>query len=242
MRGLARSWSARRRTGAHVRGLDRRRMRKRRDRGHARRGFNRSVLGHLVGLGPPAPREVVRAVLLRLANAVASGHQVRGRRSPRRWSRRSTRVPPPVVRSLGTVGQADLAENADLAHGALGELELEAGEAIALLVSNAFSTGQAALAVADARRSSRDRRRRGTRLRGARGERRGVAPRRRRRAPVSRDRRDADPDARAASRAAACGSPMPRASSRIRSRSARPQVHGAARDSLRFVEESSRSS
>ena len=59
----------------------------------------------------------------------------------------------PRVSSLGTVGQADLAQNADLAHGALGDLELEAGEALALLNGNAFSTGQAALAVADLRTS-----------------------------------------------------------------------------------------
>jgi histidine ammonia-lyase len=54
------------------------------------------------------------------------------------------------VRSLGTVGQADLAQSADLVSGVLRELELEAGEAIALLANNAFSTGQAALGVADA--------------------------------------------------------------------------------------------
>ena len=56
----------------------------------------------------------------------------------------------PRVSSLGTVGQSDLALNADLAHGVLGELELEAGEALALLNGNPFSTGHAALAVADA--------------------------------------------------------------------------------------------
>jgi histidine ammonia-lyase len=57
----------------------------------------------------------------------------------------------PRVSSLGTVGQSDLAQNADLARGAIGQLELEAGEALALLNGNAFSTGQAALAIADAR-------------------------------------------------------------------------------------------
>jgi histidine ammonia-lyase len=53
------------------------------------------------------------------------------------------------VRSLGTLGQADLAQNADLAHGILADFELAAGEAGALLVTNAFSTGQAALVVSD---------------------------------------------------------------------------------------------
>ena len=38
--------------------------------------FNRSaILGHLVGLGPPAPDEVVRAALLCHANALAAGYQ-----------------------------------------------------------------------------------------------------------------------------------------------------------------------
>ena len=58
------------------------------------------------------------------------------------------------MRSLGTVGEADLAQNADLAHGALGDFALDAGEARALLATNAYSTAQAALAVADAARSS----------------------------------------------------------------------------------------
>ncbi len=87
----------------------------------------------------------------------------------------------PRVSSLGTVGQSDLAQNADLAHGALGALELEAGEALALLNGNAFSTGQAALAVADAALVDRVVRR------GCRARLRGV-PRQCRRAPPG-DRR-----------------------------------------------------
>jgi len=117
------------------------------------RAFNRSAIyGHLVGLGPRAPDDVVRASLLRLTNGLAAGHQgVRPEVAEAVAATLNTGGGPmPLVRSLGTVGQADLAQNADLAHHALRELELEAGEAVALLVSNAFSTGQAALAVADA--------------------------------------------------------------------------------------------
>ena len=50
---------------------------------------------------------------------------------------------------LGSLGQADLPAMADLAHGLFDEVELEAKEALALLNSNAFSTGMATLAVAD---------------------------------------------------------------------------------------------
>jgi histidine ammonia-lyase len=114
--------------------------------------FNRSALaGHLVGLGPTASDDVVRAALLRLANALVAGHQgarpvlaeavveaLNGGRIPR-------------VHVLGSLGQADLAQNADLAAGVLQDIELAPGDAVALLVGNAFSTGQAALAVADTR-------------------------------------------------------------------------------------------
>jgi len=115
------------------------------------RAFNRStILGHLVGLGPDAPADVSRAALLRLANGVVAGYQ---------GARPTVAVTlvdalnsgaAPRVSTLGTVGQADLAQHADLAHGATATVELEAGEALALLAGNAFSTGQAALAVADA--------------------------------------------------------------------------------------------
>ena len=55
----------------------------------------------------------------------------------------------PRVRILGSVGQADLSANADLAHGLLGDFALAEGEALALLNNNAFSTAVATLAVAD---------------------------------------------------------------------------------------------
>jgi histidine ammonia-lyase len=115
------------------------------------RAFNRSaILGHLVGLGSHAGEEIVRAALLRLANGLAAAHQGARPEVAQALVDALNSRQAPLVRSLGTVGQADLAQNADLAYGALGGLELEAGEAIALLVGNAFSTGQAALAVADA--------------------------------------------------------------------------------------------
>ena len=96
----------------------------RRERGRGRcPAFNRSaILGHLVGLGPPAPDEVVRAALLCHANALAAGYQgarpeVAGAVRQRAERRRASRA----CSSLGTVGQSDLAQNADLARGALGD-------------------------------------------------------------------------------------------------------------------------
>ena len=114
--------------------------------------FNRSaIFGHLVGLGRPAPDDVVRASLLRMANALLAGHQGVRPEVAQALVAALDADAAPRVHSLGTVGEADLAQNADLAHHALAEVELMAGEAGALLAGNAFSTGQAALAVADAR-------------------------------------------------------------------------------------------
>ena len=113
--------------------------------------FNRSAIsGHLVGLGPPTAGDVVRAALLCHANALAAGYQGARPEIALAYVGALNDSNVPRVSSLGTVGQSDLALNADLAHGVLGELELEAGEALALLNGNPFSTGHAALAVADA--------------------------------------------------------------------------------------------
>jgi histidine ammonia-lyase len=112
--------------------------------------FNRSaLLGHLVGLGPPAPVDVVRSTLLCHANALVAGYQGARPELAERYVGALNDSTHPHVSSLGTVGQADLAQNADVAFAIVGDLELEAGEALSLLAGNAYSTGQAALAVAD---------------------------------------------------------------------------------------------
>lgn len=108
------------------------------------------VRQHLIGQGPPAPHDAVRATTLRLANALASGT------TPARpvlaehvvTALNDDRLPP--VRTLGSVGQADLAAMADLAEGLLDGFTLAQGEAIALINQNAFATGLAALALHDA--------------------------------------------------------------------------------------------
>ena len=115
--------------------------------------FNQALIeNHLVGSGPDAPEEVVRATMLRVANGFARGTAgVRPLLAERIVAALNAREHP-RMRLLGSVGQSDLPPLADLAHGLSGEVELQAKEGIALLNSNAFSTGIAALAVADAER------------------------------------------------------------------------------------------
>ena len=110
------------------------------------------VLNHRVGQGPLLPNDVVRAALVRLANHFASGAPgVRPELAEALIAALNDGATP-EVRSLGSIGIADLSANADLADGALGDFPLEAGEGIALVNHNAVSTAHAALALADAAR------------------------------------------------------------------------------------------
>ncbi len=110
----------------------------------------RLVLDHRVGQGEPAPREVVRAQLLRLANGQARGSGTRVEVAERLVAALNDGVEP-RVRTLGSIGMSDLPPNADLVYGALDGFGLEAGETLLLLNNNAFSTAIATLAVADTR-------------------------------------------------------------------------------------------
>ena len=110
---------------------------------------NRVIEHHLVGQGPPAPDDVVRATIACLANAFAGGSTgVRPILAGRLVDALNGDLRPPV-RILGSIGQADLAPMADLARGLFTGFELLPGEGLALLSSNAFSTAWAALAIAD---------------------------------------------------------------------------------------------
>ena len=112
--------------------------------------FNRMLVrGHLIAQGPGAPSDAVRATMLKLANSLAQG--VTGARPEvaEALVEALNKGASPRVRVLGSVGQADLSANADLAHGVFDDFELAAGEALVLVDHNAFSTGMAALAVAD---------------------------------------------------------------------------------------------
>jgi histidine ammonia-lyase len=114
--------------------------------------FNRQmVLNCRVGQGSPAGADLVRATLLRLADNLARGvvgvrpelAQLVVRALNEDW--------PLEVRTRGSVGQADLAPLADLTAGLLDRsgFTLEAGEGLAMLDNNAFSTAIGALAMAD---------------------------------------------------------------------------------------------
>ena len=86
--------------------------------------FNLLLLpSHRVGQGPHAPADVVRAALLRLVNGFALGDHRRAARARRSGSSQALNAgKTPGVRMLGSLGQADLAPMADLAHEVLGRL------------------------------------------------------------------------------------------------------------------------
>ena len=115
--------------------------------------FNRLlILNHRVGQGELAADDVVRATLLRLANGFAKGTTgVRPELAELAVRALNEGLVPPV-RTLGSTGQSDLPQMADLAHGFLGDFELAAKEGLALINNNSFASGSAALAVADSRR------------------------------------------------------------------------------------------
>jgi histidine ammonia-lyase len=113
--------------------------------------FNRRlIVNHRTGSGPHAPEEAVRATMLRLANGFAKGTAgVRPELTQRIVAALNDGAAPPV-RLLGSLGQADLAPLADLAHGLLHDFPPAPKEGLALLNNNSFSTGIAALAAHDA--------------------------------------------------------------------------------------------
>jgi histidine ammonia-lyase len=109
----------------------------------------RMIRHHRVAQGTVAPADVVRATLLLQLNAFASGLPgVRPILAERLVEILALPEPPPV-RVLGSVGQADLAPLADLSGAVFADVELAAGEGLALITGNPFSTAWAALALAD---------------------------------------------------------------------------------------------
>jgi histidine ammonia-lyase len=104
---------------------------------------------HVVGQGSDAPDDLVRATMLRLANHFAEGSAGVRPELADRLVRALNDGETPRVRRIGSVGQADLAPLAELADALFRGMALEAGEGTALIDNNAFSTGWAALAVAD---------------------------------------------------------------------------------------------
>jgi histidine ammonia-lyase len=110
------------------------------------------VRQHRISQGSPVPHEVVRGTALRLANALARATTVARPELAELLVTALNEDRLPVVRALGSIGQSDLAQMADLADGVLGsDFGLVQGEAITLLNQSAFATAYGALAFADAK-------------------------------------------------------------------------------------------
>jgi histidine ammonia-lyase len=119
------------------------------------RTFNRRlILSHRVSHGTLVPRSVVRATMMCRAQGLAVGGS--GVRSAvvQALIDALNEDDVPTVRSIGSVGQGDLAPLAEVAEALIGRgLVLEGGEALALLSANSFALGWAALALNRARRA-----------------------------------------------------------------------------------------
>lgn len=112
--------------------------------------FNSDLIrSHRIAQGPPFAGDVVRAAMLRLLNGLASAYPGVRPELAERLVDALNRSPAPTVRSLGSLGQADLAPNADLAAAVFAGISLAPGEALALVDNNAFGSAAAALAVVD---------------------------------------------------------------------------------------------
>src|SRR5262244_3604722 len=121
----------------------------------SRQGFSRFLVrGHLIAQGPTAPPAVVRAAMVCLVNGFAKGAAGVRPELAEMLVDALNRGLVPVVRSLGSVGQADLGPLADLAEGLVREtgFVLADNEGLALINNNALSTGWAALAELSAER------------------------------------------------------------------------------------------
>jgi histidine ammonia-lyase len=138
--GLTTGVAERKRVSLNIAGLDR---------------FNRSLLRtHRIAQGPAASPAIARATMLVLANTFAIGVSgVRPELADLLLAALDEHVVP-RVRTLGSVGQADLGPLADLADWLVdwAGFELAANEGLALIDSNAFSSACAALAVAHGER------------------------------------------------------------------------------------------
>jgi len=116
--------------------------------------FNRRLLlTHNVAHGPLAPREAVRAMMIVLLNSMASGRLGVRPLLAERLAAALNADRQVDVHIWGSMGQSDMAPITDLALSLYSDLELQAGEALALLNSSALALGTAALAMADLQRS-----------------------------------------------------------------------------------------
>ncbi len=114
--------------------------------------FNRRLLlTHNVAHGPLAPGEAVRAMMAVLLNAMASGRLGVRPLLAERLAAALNEDRTIDVHIWGSMGQSDMAPITDLALALYSDIELQAGEALAMLNSSALALGTAALAMADLR-------------------------------------------------------------------------------------------
>ncbi len=114
--------------------------------------FNsRLLLTHNVAHGPLAPGEAVRAMMAVLLNAMASGRLGVRPLLAERLAAALNEDRAIDVHIWGSMGQSDMAPITDLALALYSDIELQAGEALAMLNSSALALGTAALAMADLR-------------------------------------------------------------------------------------------
>lgn len=114
--------------------------------------FNRRLLlTHNVAHGPLAPHEAVRAMMAVLLNAMASGRLGVRPLLAERLAAALNEDRAIEVHIWGSMGQSDMAPITDLALALYSDVELQAGEALAMLNSSALALGTAALAMADLR-------------------------------------------------------------------------------------------
>src|SRR5690606_23072801 len=115
--------------------------------------FNRRLLEtHNFGHGPTASPEVVRAMLLILLNSMASGRLGVRPVLAERIVDALNSDRPFTVHLRGSTGESDMSPVVDIVLDLYEDMQLAAGEAIALINSSALSIGSAALAVHDIER------------------------------------------------------------------------------------------
>jgi histidine ammonia-lyase len=118
----------------------------------SRAQFNRlAILNARVGQGDPVPVDVARAAMLCLVNGFGRGTSTARPEIADAVVSALNQGFEPVIRRLGSVGQADFVLMADLANELIehGFVDPVVGDAVALFDNNSISTGWGALAIAD---------------------------------------------------------------------------------------------
>lgn len=115
--------------------------------------FSRRLLRtHNAGHGPVAGKDVTRATVLHLLNSLASGTTGARPVLAERLVDALNADRPIAMHLWGSMGQSDMSAMADVALALFDDIELEAGEALALLNSSAMSTAVAVLSFVDLHR------------------------------------------------------------------------------------------